>query len=106
MKQPVVPDVVQIGRLPLPGLDPDRRYRVRPVTVGQQPRGLSRPAWWGGPAPVRIPGVPAYAEAWRAWPTEALDGVVLSRAALGGSGLMAPGLHPEQAVLLELRAVD
>ena len=98
-------DVVQVGRLALPGLDPDRRYRVRPVPIGQRPRGLSRPAWWGGPAPARVPGISAHAETWRTWPTDALDGVVLSGAVLGRAGLTAPRPHPEQAVLLEARAV-
>ena len=98
-------DLVQVGRLPLPGLDPDRRYRVRPVPIGQRPRGLSRPAWWGGPAPARVPGSASHAETWRTWPTDALEGVVLSGAVLGRSGLTAPGLNPEQAVLFEARAL-
>ena len=101
-----VAEVVQIGRVTLPGLDPERLYRVRPVTVGQRPRGLFRPAWWGGVPPVRVPGVPIHPEAIRPWPAEPLEGVVLSGAALGRTGLMAPDLDPEQAVLLEARAVD
>ncbi|HZA04841.1 MAG TPA: alpha-galactosidase, partial [Propionibacteriaceae bacterium] len=100
-----VSDVVQLGRLPLPGLDPDRRYRVRPVPIGQRPRGLSRPDWWGGTPAARVPWAPSSPEeAWRAW-TDELDGVVLSGTALGRAGVAAPGLNPEQAVLLEARAV-
>jgi alpha-galactosidase len=101
-----VPDVVQIGRLPLPGLDPDRRYRVRPVIVGQQPRGLFRPNWWGGTPLARGAAGASHGDGWRTWPEDTLEGVVLSGATLARSGLMAPGLHPEQAVLLEARAVD
>nr|WP_231747539.1 alpha-galactosidase [Auraticoccus cholistanensis] len=73
------------GALVLPGLDPARRYRVQPLDLGQPARGLRPPAWWpaeGEPGPV-------------------LPGTVLSRA-----GLQAPALHPEQAVLLEVSAVD
>ena len=98
-------DVVQVGRLQLPGLDPNRRYRVRPVPIGQQPRGLSRPDWWGAPA-ARVPGIPSHNGGWRPWPAGPFEGVVLSGAVLAHAGLMAPGLDPEQAVLLEARAVD
>ena len=100
-----VSDVVQLGRLPLPGLAAGRRYRVRPVPIGQRPRGLSRPDWWGGTPAARVPWAPSSPEeAWRAW-TDELDGVVLSGTALGRAGVAAPGLNPEQAVLLEARAV-
>ena len=71
------------GTVPLPGLDPDRRYRVRvrseaglPATVQSAP-----PAWWG----------------------EAVgDGVVASGAALGRVGLALPVLAPAQGFLLHL----
>jgi alpha-galactosidase len=101
-----VSDVVQIGRLPLPGLDPDQRYRVRPVTVGQQPRGLSRPNWWGGTPAARAPWAPSsHEDTWRAWPP-GIGGVVLSGAALGSAGVTPPGLRPEQIVLLGAHAVS
>jgi alpha-galactosidase len=70
------------GRLRLPGLDPDRRYRVR----AQAP----------GDAPALPPG---NAPAWLA------DGVELPGRALGGAGLAAPVMFPEQLLLLRATAV-
>ncbi|MDN5572257.1 MAG: alpha-galactosidase, partial [Propionibacteriaceae bacterium] len=40
-------DVVLPGRLPLPGLDADRRYRVAPVLLGGGGGGVLPPPWWG-----------------------------------------------------------
>lgn len=79
------PDVVSVGRIPLPGLDPDRRYRVSPVPVSATPSGLKQPPWW--PAPSE-------------------PGEVFSGAALASVGLRAPGMHPEQAVLLRVDGID
>jgi alpha-galactosidase len=98
-------DVVNVGRLPLPGLDPERRYRVRPVTVGERPGGLVAPRWWGG-RPTGRAASPPDPDARRAWPDGPLEGVVLSGAALGAVGLMAPGLDPEQAVLYDVSVAD
>ena len=78
---------VSPGTVPLPGLDPDRRYRVRvradaglPATVQSSP-----PAWWD----------------------EAVgDGVVVSGAALGLVGLTMPVLAPAQGFLLHLTSTD
>ena len=78
---------MHLGRLPFPGLDPVRHYRVRRLLVGSSPSGLQPPAWWGAPG-----AEPA--------------GVVLSGAALASTGLMAAGIHPEQAVLYLAEAVD
>ena len=39
-------DVALLGRLRFPGLDPARRYRVRPVLLDYPPTGLKPPAWW------------------------------------------------------------
>ncbi|WP_020013212.1 alpha-galactosidase [Promicromonospora sukumoe] len=65
----------------VPGLDPGRRYRV----------SLPLP----GPLPRNAP--PLF---------EALDDAVVPGAALGSVGLRLPLLHPAQAVVLELDAVD
>ncbi len=64
----------------LPGLDPDRAYRVAPLELAGGPRTLQAapPAWWG-------PG-----------------GVVLTGTALAQAGLQLPLLQPEQALLLHL----
>ncbi|TDB75562.1 alpha-galactosidase [Micromonospora sp. KC723] len=73
------------GPVRLPGLDPARRYRVRP------PAGV--------PAPAVMQHAPP---AWLA----SDDGVTLGGAALGSVGLQMPVLHPEQALLLEVTAAD
>jgi len=77
-------DVASLGRLPFPGLDPGRRYRVVPVGVGE-PSGLRAPAWWDADGP-------------RA-------GTVLTGAALGTTGLMAASVHPDHSVLYRLDAL-
>jgi alpha-galactosidase len=100
-------EVVLLGRLRLPGLDPARRYRVAPLLVARLPYGLRPPRWWGGalagpdyhldlanPAGVVTSGLPQP------------PGVVLNGAALASSGLTAAGLNPEEAVLYLAEAVD
>lgn len=99
-------EVVFLGRLRFPGLDPDRRYRVRPVPVGRPPGGLKPPPWWGFDLVVDPEAYGGHLE--QSWPeassmTEA--GVVLTGAVLGSAGLMAAGVHPEQAVLYLAEAV-
>jgi alpha-galactosidase len=69
--------------LRLRGLDPGRRYRVRPVLVGPAPSGLRPPQWWGA-AEADHPGA------------------VLTGAALEHVGVAAPIVHPDQAVLLQV----
>jgi alpha-galactosidase len=67
----------------LPGLDPDRAYRVTHVPLPGERLGPSRtvPAWWN-------------------------DGATLTGAALAATGLQLPSLNPESAVLLHLVASD
>ncbi|MFF2371423.1 alpha-galactosidase [Agromyces sp. NPDC058110] len=67
----------------IPGLDPDRRYRVRPVEVGGPPPVIADapPPWW------------------------AVGEVVLTGRVLGELGLAMPLLAPESALLLEVAAV-
>ncbi|MGW7354651.1 alpha-galactosidase [Streptomyces sp. NPDC054784] len=66
----------------LPGLDPERRYRVRAVDPTGAPVRSPRPApaWWGG------------------------DGVVLTGRLLGRVGLQPPVTEPERAWLLRVEA--
>ncbi|MEU4714851.1 alpha-galactosidase [Micromonospora purpureochromogenes] len=71
------------GAVRLPGLDPARRYAVRP------PTGLPEPAVLQLTEPGWLP-----------------KGVTLSGAVLGTVGVQLPALHPEQALLLEVTAVD
>ena len=64
--------------LRLRGLDPRRRYRLRPVVVGSEP-GPVPPRWWG----------------------DDRAGGVFSGAALAHAGVAAPRMHPDQVVLFE-----
>ncbi|MBM6699523.1 alpha-galactosidase [Bifidobacterium pullorum subsp. saeculare] len=68
----------------LPGLDPDRLYRVSPLAPSLDLEGLGN-----GQSPL-------------GWWTE--DGVVLPGAALIAYGIRPPSLHPAQAVLLKVVA--
>ena len=94
-------DVGSPGRLPLPGLDPDRRYRVEPLLIGAPPHGVRPPLWWGvhrsntgyGDVPIQLVG-------------DDVSGVVMSGRALAKVGLMAPIIDPEQAVLYVATAVS
>ncbi len=95
-----------LGRLPLPGLDPARRYRVSPVLVGQPPSGVLPPPWWGveldlspesadagaGPVPpLRLAGAPS--------------GVVLPGSLLATTGLIEAPMQPDHVVLYLAEAV-
>ncbi|MFI6264047.1 alpha-galactosidase [Micromonospora sp. NPDC051006] len=71
------------GAVRLPGLDRHRRYAVRPAE-----------------------GVPAPATLQRTEPAWLPSGATLTGAALATVGLQVPALHPEQAVLFEVTAVD
>ncbi|MEV6493868.1 GH36 C-terminal domain-containing protein, partial [Actinoplanes sp. NPDC051633] len=69
------------GRLRLRGLDPQRHYRIRPVTAGRPPARRWMPSWWD-------------------------TDVVLSGAALAYTGLAFPYLRPDQAVLCRIEATE
>jgi alpha-galactosidase len=70
--------------LRFPGLDPDRRYRIEPLTVGGAPRTVqdAPPAWL------------------------AEGGITITGRLLADLGLPVPLLAPEQALLLRAIAVD
>ncbi|AXG82150.1 alpha-galactosidase [Streptomyces paludis] len=73
----------QSGRVPLPGLDPRRGYRVRIRTEAGLPSAhqVAAPAWY----------------------TAALEGwVAVPGAVLAGAGLPMPTLNPGQALLFEV----
>ena len=70
------------GPVRIPGLDPQRRYRITPAgpVAGAEPvAALGRPAWQGGE-------------------------LVLTGAALGAVGLVPPALQPDHAALVHLTA--
>jgi alpha-galactosidase len=67
------------GRFTLPGLDPDKRYRVAPVIVGTPDAGRTEPLWY-----------------------EDGSGTVLNGRALAVAGLQTPGSLPERVVVLRI----
>jgi alpha-galactosidase len=80
-------DVTPLGRVLLPGLAPERRYRVSPLTVGAPDHGLTPPPWWGA------------ADEDGSYP-----GIVLDGRTLAVAGLQAPATFPERIVLLRVVA--
>jgi len=71
--------VSPLGRFTVPGLDPERRYRVAPVVVGTPDAGRADPPWYGDGT-----------------------GTVLSGRALAVAGLHLPGSRPERVVVLRV----
>jgi alpha-galactosidase len=81
--QLATPETSVPGAVRLPGLDPARRYRVRPQPPGDLPAALH----WFTPPP------------WLA------EGVTLPGSVLAHAGLRAPALHPERLLLIRAEAV-
>jgi alpha-galactosidase len=90
----------------LPGLDPRRRYRVRPVIVGT-PTGVVAPLWWGedlgDPDRAALPSPPAPSR-WVARGAR-YNGTVMAGSALVVVGVSPPLMQPEQVVLLQVSQV-
>jgi alpha-galactosidase len=97
-------DVRLPGRLRFPGLDPGRRYRVRPIVVGSPPSGLNPPPWWGA-VTTELEYGEHRALGW-GLPADGGLGLVLSGAALGSTGVMAADMHPEHAILYRAEGLD
>jgi alpha-galactosidase len=98
-------DVMIPGRLRFPGLDPDRRYRIRPILIGRPPSGLNPPPWWGAITTEFEPSGERRAMGW-GLPSDGGAGLVLSGAALAAAGVMAADFHPEHAILYRVEALD
>jgi alpha-galactosidase len=98
-------DVMLLGRLRFPGLDRDRRYRIRPILVGRPPSGLNPPRWWGAITTEFEPSGERRAPGW-GLPADGGDGLVLSGAALASSGVVSARMHPEHAILYRAEALD
>ena len=94
-------EAVSVGRLRLPGLDPTRRYQVTPVLPGGAPHGMQAPPWWHLGEGIEQADTTSSAVG----PKEAA-GAVFTGAALASAGLRAPGLWPDQAVVLRVDSVD
>ena len=96
-------EVVSLGRLRFPGLDPNRRYRVTPLMLESAPSGLRPPLWWG----VTIAD-PFEARAAGAAITPLVDGRVpeieLPGAVLSNLGLAPAQIDPEHALLYYVEA--
>jgi alpha-galactosidase len=97
-------DVMLPGRLRFPGLAPDRRYRIRPILVGRPPPGLDPPPWWGATTPAFEPSGERRHVGW-GLPADGGDGLILTGAMLGSTGVMAANMHPEHAILYRAEAV-
>lgn len=90
----------------LPGLQPDRRYRVRPLVVGS-PTGVVAPLWWGedrGDPTRPLPPSPPAPPRWVTRGAE-FDGGVLPGSVLGTVGVSPPLMQPDQVVLLHVESV-
>lgn len=85
------------GRSHLPGLDPAKRYRVRPIIVGAPPSGLFAPQWFGVRNKEHDSTNQTPFDASHEFP-----GVVLTGGALAHAGLQTPRLHPDQALLISV----
>jgi alpha-galactosidase len=98
-------EVYGLGSVPLPGLDPDLRYAVRPVMLDQPPSGVVPPPWWH----VQVAGTEDHATAAHLGrlrlETDDRGPLVLSGAALGRAGLSIAATNPEQAAVYLLDAV-
>ncbi len=100
-------EVVLLGRVRFPGLDPARRYRVVPALLQHAPSGLRPPLWWGtkavwGDNDDVDPAArhhPTYVAAGQQL------GVELTGAALGSVGLVAAPINPDHAVIYLVTAV-
>ena len=67
------------GMTPVPGLDPDATYRIRPRLIGGGPAGLVLPPWAGADG----------------------EGSVMTGRALAELGVHTPLMYPDQVLLLE-----
>jgi alpha-galactosidase len=98
-------EVALLGRIRLPGLAPDRRYRVTPLMLEFPPSGLVPPRWWHV---TRVGGDPYEQRVLHArsrFAASGSPGVVLSGAALAGAGLSAPVIDPEHSILYLVEAI-
>ena len=77
-------DVINIGQVRLPGLDPDRRYRIAPVALGEQQNRRRLPTWCSAERPYRD----------------------VTGSTLAEVGIRLPDLWPDQALLIRVDPLD
>jgi len=99
-------EVVSLGRIRLPGLAADQRYRVTPVMLDFPPSGLRPPPWWGVRRAAANDYDPLHGGLPARWLADPLTlGVELSGAVLAEVGVMAAQVDPEHAVIYLAEAV-
>jgi alpha-galactosidase len=98
-------DVMLPGRLRFPGLDPERRYSIRPIPISRPPSGLNPPPWWGAITREFEPSGERRAIGW-GLPPNGGPGLALSGAALASTAVMAADMHPDHAILYRAEALD
>ena len=98
-------EVVFLGRVRLPGLNPSRRYRVLPMMLEYLPSGLRTPPWWGMQRLVadQYAEVADDGQAHYTFEKESL-GVDLRGSVLTDVGLMLAPINPDHAVLYHVSA--
>ncbi|MGI3782543.1 MAG: alpha-galactosidase, partial [Janthinobacterium lividum] len=98
-------DVAVLGRVPLPGLEPDVRYRVTPALLEQAPSGVVPPPWWHVQRSGTADHSSEHLGPLRLEPQER-GPVVLTGAALARTGLTVAPTNPEQVATYLVEAVD
>lgn len=88
------------GRVRLPGLEAESRYRVEPVLLGGIPNSMRPAPWWG---PVTAAG--GYSDHSQATFADGPPSVELSGAVLASLGVVMPVIQPEQGQLFVVTRV-
>lgn len=96
-----------LGRLRFRGLDPDRRYWLRPLLIGRAPSGIHPPPWWAVARDLsRETDELVAGRAPSLAPVGGRAGVVLPGSVLASTGLVNALMHPDHAVIYLADAVD
>ncbi|SEB10066.1 alpha-galactosidase [Leifsonia sp. 21MFCrub1.1] len=96
-----VSDVSSPGRITLRGLDPARRYVIRPLPHSDPAAGGPLPPWFAGADGALPTGADGSTPLSPRLSTDARPGIVLTGQALALTGVAAPPAGPDTAWLLE-----
>jgi alpha-galactosidase len=101
-------DVALLGRVRMPGLDPERRYRVAPALLQHAPSGLRPPRWWGVTARSTddAPGDLGHGRRPALVAESEQIGVEVPGSVLSSVGLVAAPINPDHAVIYVVEAVS